>query len=104
MGNGAGDTQEDGMQYGNNKYTLSTGRRLYANNGILGLYPNSVSDPSDSRLTQGSDGEIYEGAPMVAGGRDYLTIAERHEVAEHMIRQWAEWGRIEISPGALACF
>jgi hypothetical protein len=83
------------MKYKNNKYTLSTGRRLYSNNGVLGLYPKEICAPDENRLTQGLDGEIFEGTPGPSNpDRLNLTLAERSEIAEWMIGQWAEWGRI----------
>jgi hypothetical protein len=66
------------MTYEGDFYTLSSGRRFYANNGILGLAPG------DRHLNYGADG----GADFY----DYpLTPAERREIAEFMIEIWQQW-------------
>lgn len=65
-------------------YELSTGRRIYANRGILGLDPDPGDCPADSRLTHGYDDEVSE-------GKTELTPAERREIAEYQIKRWAEW-------------
>jgi hypothetical protein len=59
-------------------YELSTGRRFYANNGVIGL----SSDSPD--LYEGYDGWVGE----MEGN---LTDDEKHEVAEFMIGVWQNW-------------
>lgn len=54
------------------EYTLSTGRRVYANNGILGIGP---------------DGGIYEGYDSCVLDDDF-TDDERAEIADYMIELW----------------
>ena len=61
------------------QYILSTGRRIYANNLIIGLSPNIVA-------FQGYDGSF---------GPDFeprLTTEERKEIAIFMMHLWAKWG------------
>ena len=76
--------------------TYELGRRIYANRGIFGLTPDPVQ-PYESRLTEGYDGEVREGATKLGTDEepgDILTPAERREIAEHQIKLWAEWGAI----------
>lgn len=77
-------------------YELSTGRRLRANCGILGLDPDGGECPADSRLTHGYDDIVSEGATE-------MTPAERREIAECQIKLWAEWAAgsaLPTNPGA----
>lgn len=55
---------------------LSTGTRLYAHGGVLGLGDDGVA-------CQGWDGGLNDGK---------LTALERHEVAQEMARRWLAWG------------
>lgn len=78
-------------------YELSTGRRFYANRGILGLDPDPYEDDWQSRLTGGYDQSIDEGRPSAGEHGDpagILTPAERREIAEYQIKLWAEWGGV----------
>ena len=67
------------MIYEGDRYTLSTGKTFYANNGILGL------GPADSLLSEGYDGMIEGGA------REYFTREEKLEIMEEMISRWQAW-------------
>lgn len=60
-------------------YELSTGRKLYAYDGVIGL------SPGKQELFEGWDGWLGE-----TGGR--LTDAEKREIAEFMIAEWRRWG------------
>lgn len=74
-------------------YELSTGRRIQANRGILGLTPDKLR-PHESRLTEGYDGPVWEGAQQRGPADDpgdILTPAERLEIAEHQIKLWGDW-------------
>ncbi len=75
------------MTLDGNDYVLSTGRRFYAHCGILGL---SGRHPED--LYNGYDGVVWtedpDGQPE---DRPSFTMAERLEIAEHMIGLWRKW-------------
>lgn len=64
------------MEYKDDYYTLSSGRKFYSNNGIIGL-----------GMYEGSDGSIDD--------RDF-TLSERREVAEYCIEEWEEYGKVGI--------
>ena len=82
-------------------YQLSTGRRLSANRGIFGLEPDK-GDPWDSRLSEGYDGHISQGADAEDDPDDKEwhrkhpemkrpTAEERQELALFQIALWSEW-------------
>jgi hypothetical protein len=58
--------------------TFSTGKRAYANQGIIGLGPRSGNDAW--RVSEGYDGGFVE-----------LTKEEKRELADYMIALWREW-------------
>jgi hypothetical protein len=64
-----------------NTYTLSTGRRVYANRGILGITPDA------EHLSEGYDGGVTIACEW---DEDFVpwTPEERAEVADEMIRRW----------------
>lgn len=63
-----------------NTYTLTTGRRFYANNGIIGIDANgSVSEGYDGGVETERDWD-EEFAPWSGD--------ERRELADEMIRRW----------------
>jgi hypothetical protein len=71
-------------------YTLSSGRRIYANRGIFGLC-------EEMRLHEGYDGAVYTdvGAGEWRDPTDDdapLTKPERDEIAGFMVERWARWG------------
>ena len=53
---------------------LSSGKRLFANRGILGISPAG-------EISEGYDGGVY----------DEFTPEERAELAEYMIGLWRQW-------------
>lgn len=59
-------------------FELSTGKKFYANRGILGL-------SEDGDITEGYDGGFDERK---------FNKAERKEIAEYMINLWKKWGGI----------
>ncbi len=61
------------------EYELSTGKRIYANRGILGL------GVSADGLSEGYDGSV--------GTKADFTDAERREMADEMIARWEAWAR-----------
>lgn len=65
---------------GRDQYVFSSGRRMYANGGILGLGPGS-----DSTVTEGYDGYFEESADSA------WTTEERQQLAAMMIRRWRAW-------------
>jgi hypothetical protein len=71
-------------------YELSTGKRFYANSGILGLGPD---DGPDDNPAQGYDGHVHVYTEnyqhMVP-----LTADEKREIAEEMIARWKRWGEL----------
>ena len=61
---------------------LSTGRRFYANNGIIGI-------DDDGNISEGYDGGIHtEGYEWPDEPEPPWTPAERAELADEMIRRW----------------
>lgn len=87
-------------------YELSTGRKIYANRGLLSLDPIQ-REPYETRLYEGYDGSIDQGALRQPEGDDeaylaecpqqcILTAAERDEIARFMIELWSEWGKVDI--------
>lgn len=58
--------------------TLGSGRKFYANNGIIGLDP---------------DGGIYGGYDGGFGDGNF-TADEKRELAEMMIMRWRRWGEL----------
>jgi len=64
------------------EFELSTGRRFYANNGVLGVSADhEVWDRLE--LFEGFDGTVFA---------EEFTTEERREVAEYMIALWREFG------------
>ena len=61
------------------RYTLASGRTVYAYGGVLGLGPDAIS------ASYGWDGSVdmHDGLPF--------TTVERHEIAAEMIRRWEWW-------------
>ncbi len=59
-----------------NEYTLTSGRRLYANNGIIGIN-------GELKVYDGYDGNL-------GGAVNWPTIteAEKTEICDHMIALW----------------
>ncbi len=69
-------------------YTLSTGRKFYANNGILGLGPEL-----DDLLSEGYDGTVWEDDERRDPDYKTFTKAERREIAAAMIDRWKRWAK-----------
>ncbi len=67
-----------------NLYTLSSGRRVYANHGIFGLGHDGAGIDG-ALLTEGYDGPVFDA--------DDWTPDERAEVADEMIRRWTAFKR-----------
>lgn len=68
---------------GDDTYTFSSGRKLYANRGILGIDPEgNTFDGYDSSWDE-RDFRPRENGPM--------TKEERHEIADEMIARWQRW-------------
>jgi hypothetical protein len=75
--------KEESVTRDGSDLVLSTGTRIYAYAGILGLCVSS-SDPYTAKtLHYGYDGVVESDEP--------LTAPERAEIAEHMTRLWREW-------------
>ena len=54
---------------------FSTGKKLYANHGIIGISPKLV-------ISEGYDGGIEE---------ETLTLGERQELLSYMLDRWIRW-------------
>jgi hypothetical protein len=80
------------------RYTLSTGRRFHANNGILGLGPTA---DFDGIVAEGYDGGIITDgrevdarhSPEEAAEASAWTAEERAELAAEMIARWTAFAR-----------
>jgi len=80
------------------KYTLGTGREFRAKgNGVIGIGPRTSGEwLITSGYDEGMDGVVpFQGYP----GEPAFTDDERREIAEEMIRRWAEWGDIGFGAG-----
>mgnify|MGYP001607305997 CR=1 FL=1 len=66
-------------QHGDDVLVLSSGKRIYANRGILGIRDG------DNTIYDGYDGEVW------SGGDQCLTHAERAEIADYMIALWQRY-------------
>jgi hypothetical protein len=66
---------------------LSTGRKIDANGGILGL-----SDSGDFTDGYDSTREHHDFPPECAEPGELLTPAEKAEIARFQIERWAIWG------------
>lgn len=72
------------------RYTLSTGKTFYANNGILGL-----SIEGDG-LYEGYDSGVHvdETSPPGPVDEQQFTPREKQEIAIVMIKRWQRWGAL----------
>lgn len=64
------------MIFEGDEYILSSGKRLYSNNGIIGLSPRF---------------SVYHGYDGHLCSDDELTKAERAELADYMISMWSTY-------------
>lgn len=73
------------MRREGNHYVLSTGKKFYANNGILGIGEDGVYE--------GCDGDVEYGPGYGDEDldRDRFTPEEAREVAEYAKKMWDEW-------------
>lgn len=73
------------MKLERDSYILSTGRRISANRGILGI---TASAHDAARLFEGYDGDVTP-----SGDSDDVPFSsdERHEIADFMIALWQAW-------------
>ena len=62
------------------EYILQSGRRVYANGGIMGV---GVEETGDVFVSEGSDGGV--------GYADDFTDDERREIGHEMIARWQRW-------------
>ena len=67
------------MKYKDDSYTLSTGKEINANCGILGIN----KDDGIIRIYDGFDGRAY--------GHEKLNKQERRELADYVIALWNQW-------------
>lgn len=73
------------------EYVLSTGRKFYANCGIIGI------SPKNDDVSEGYDGDVY-----VDWFENPWTIAEKVELAEFMIDRWEKWATEACQAGGFA--
>lgn len=66
-------------------YTLSTGRRIFSNLGIIGL------SPRNDAVYEGYDGGLPCCDEWAYDPADRWTDEERAELAEYMIALWTSW-------------
>jgi hypothetical protein len=66
------------MKIEGDKVTFSSGRKAYANNGVIGIGP-------EMRPSQGWDGGFS------LDDDDDLSTDERRELSEYMIEQWRKF-------------
>ena len=84
------------MTYDDDYLIFSTGKRVYANCGIVGMGPHlSVHEGSDGGICN-ADGALSDWHQGVA----VLTPAERIELADHMIERWQAFRQraLEVKP------
>ena len=67
-----------------NRYTLSSGRRVYAYGNMLAIDP-------EGRLVYGHDGIVDVNRCEDGGDALPLTREERVEIANMMIERWLKW-------------
>lgn len=63
------------MKIEGDELIFSTGKKVYANNGIIGISP-------DLGITEGYDGGIET---------EELTPDEKAELADYAVAQWTKW-------------
>lgn len=63
-------------------FTLSSGRKIYANRYILGI----SEDEGTVVISEGYDGGIHD--------QDTFTVDEKKELAEYAIGLWKRWGNL----------
>lgn len=71
----------------NQEYIFNSGRKVYANHGIIGL---------------GLDDDVSEGYDGSFGPSYLFTAAERREIAAYMIERWRRWSAGDATGGAPA--
>lgn len=73
------------MKLDGNTYTLSNGRKIDANCGLLSTCRDFLAADGTMVLTEGYDG-------VALSSDEKLTADERREIAEYMIELWREFG------------
>ena len=77
---------------------LSSGREIYANNGILGMSAGMAAE--GIKYTDGYDGSTYTRKSHDKDEyTDEWTPAERQELAEYVIGLWRAWADRQTAPG-----
>ncbi len=70
---------------------FSTGKKIYANNGIIGLaepFCRRWPDPKYWIISEGYDATLHDGEFPESAFPNYLTPTELHELADYMIDLW----------------
>lgn len=69
------------MKIKHNEITFSSGKKIYVNNGIVGISP-------DLKVYEGYDGGLFDMSYTFEGD---ITNAEAIELANFMISQWKKF-------------
>lgn len=84
-----------------NGYELSTGRKLYANHGLISIAWDD--EDREWEIGEGYDGHLYPQGSQdysvpdaVAWSEEPWTAEERREVADYMIAQWRAFAEAKV--------
>ena len=84
-------------------YQLSSGRKIYANKGIIGIDPDwGVFEGYDGYIDEAKLGYAWLDYDPAIGGRLPFTQAEALELADFMLRRWQEYRDMWANPPILA--
>ena len=72
-----GDKHEISMKLEGDDLIFSSGKKVYANHGIIGISP-------ELKISEGYDGDIED--------KDF-TCAEKLELADYAIKLWQDWAK-----------
>lgn len=77
---------------GNTYLVLSTGKKIYAGQGIIGLSEEMLDKDDPWIFTYGFDGEVFKNG-IDDEGKEVATLTpqERIELAEYMIGLWTKF-------------
>ena len=68
------------------EYELASGRRIYANRGLLSIGRLGLGESGKWYIAEG-----YDGVVDMPGETTALTAEDRQEMADHMIARWAAY-------------
>lgn len=90
------DTPKQRIRLEGDDYTLSTGRRFYANQGIVGMSPAFAAE--GNRFANGYDSDDYTRKAYPEHEFDEWTPAERQELAAYISALWFAWAAHSPTP------